>query len=624
MIFGKNKTLLVFIISSITILKINAQLGFCGGNSGDPIFTEKFGTGSTAVALPDGTTTYTFRATSPNDGFYQVSNNTNWFGWHDILDHTPNDTNGRLLIVNADFTAGEFYRTNITGLCENTTYEFSSWLINLLPSSGCGGAGIPINVKFEIWDSTDTNLLASGDTGSISGTSSPNWEQYALVFKTLPSQTNIILKMLNNGVGGCGNDLGIDDIVFKTCGDNIIVEDTAGQTEINLCEDEIPFSTELTVVPDFSIFSSHFYQWQQSTDGISWTDISGETNNTYTVPAVSNTILYRALVAEDAVNVSNASCNSISEIFEINIIPFPEAPVNNGDVLICENETMPLTVSVPNGVIANWYDASIGGNLLQANSTSYNPANEGVFYAEAETVTAGCKSLSRTEIRLQYFETPQVQDDILSFCEDTTIILEANANIATVTYLWSTGAITETIEVSEPGIYTVAVSNGNCTVTKTIELNQIDTPVIDSVISDGNDIIMTTTNSGDFLYSINGNVFQPSNTFEDIEGGLYTLYVREQNGCGTDTTQFIHFYIPKFFTPNNDGVNDEFDLKGIEFFANSQVSIFNRYGKLLKNSRNAAFSWDGTYNNTNLPSDDYWYLIIIDNQKFNGHFTLKR
>ena len=145
-----------------------AQLGFCSGNSGDPIFMETFGTGGTTPLLPPGTTSYTYRSTAPDDGFYNVSSNTNWFGWHNIVDHTIDDANGRMLVVNAEFTSGEFYRTTINGLCEATTYEFSSWLINLLPSSLCGGSGIPVNVNFEITDLTGL-VLASGDTGNIFG-----------------------------------------------------------------------------------------------------------------------------------------------------------------------------------------------------------------------------------------------------------------------------------------------------------------------------------------------------------------------------------------------------------------------------------------------------------------------
>ena len=616
----------LFFIALVFFIKANAQLGFCSGNSGDPIFTEDFGTGTTSTQLPPGTTSYAFFSGSPSDGQYQVSSNSAHFDWHNITDHTNGDTNGKMLIVNADFTAGEFYRTTISGLCENTSYEFSSWMINLLPASGCSGVGIPINVKFEIWDSSDTNLLASGDTGDISGTSSPNWQQYALVFQTLPSQTSVILKMLNNGVGGCGNDLALDDIAFKSCGDTINIEDTSNQSLITLCEDQLPYTTTLVAKPDFTIFSSHFYQWQESTDGFNWTDIPGETSNTYTPAAINNTTYYRVKVAEDIINVNNNSCNSSSENYEIRVIIFPNPPTSNGNLAICENDTTPLSVNVPDGIKVNWFDAEIGGNLLLENSTTYNPPSSGIYYAESETVDSGCKSTSRVALRIEYFEIPEVSDETLSFCEDTSITLNANpANPNLVTaYLWDNGATSQQISVSTPGMYTVIVSNNSCNVTKAISLSQIDNPVIDSIESDNTDIIVTTVNSGDFLYSIDGITFQSSPIFLNIEANQYTIYVKHQDCNKTFTQQHIHFYIPKFFTPNGDNVNDTFNLKGIEFYSYSQVSIFNRYGKLLKNAVNTAFSWDGTYNNQPLPTGDYWYQIIVENQKFTGHFTLKR
>ena len=127
-----DKLLLKIIIIFIVLFSFEdgyAQLGFCNGNSGDPIFTETFGTGTTQTPLPAGTTTYTFSSATPNDGFYTVSSSTAFFDWHDVSDHTEGDSNGKCLIVNADFTAGEFYKTAITGLCENTSYEFSAFLI---------------------------------------------------------------------------------------------------------------------------------------------------------------------------------------------------------------------------------------------------------------------------------------------------------------------------------------------------------------------------------------------------------------------------------------------------------------------------------------------------------------
>jgi gliding motility-associated-like protein len=531
-----------------------------------------------------------------------------------------------MLIVNADFTTGEFYRTAISGLCENTTYEFSSWMINLLPASGCGGVGIPINVKFEIWDNTDTNLLASGDTGNISGTSSPNWQQYALVFQTLPSQTSVILKMLNNGVGGCGNDLALDDIVFKSCGDNVVVEDTLNSKITILCEDESPFNSTLTVTPDFTIFSTHFYQWQESTDGINWVDIPGETNTSYTASTITTSTYYRVKVAEDAINVNNDSCNTTSEIYEIRIVALPDAPMSNGNLIICENDTTALSVTTPADVIVNWFDAPIGGNLLSTNSNSFKPLITGIYYAEAITQEAKCVSATRTPMQIEYLETPQVTNEILGFCENTKVNLHANPTNPNVvsSYLWNTGDITESIEISSPGTYTVEVANNSCNVTKTFTVTKIENPVIDVVESNGSNIIIKTINSGNFLYSIDGFSYQLSPVFSTIEGGQYTIHIKHQECDQIITTKHIHFHIPKFFTPNNDSANDTFNLKGIEFYSSSQVLIFDRYGKLLKTAVNTAFSWDGTFNNKQLPSGDYWYIIIVENQKFTGHFTLKR
>ncbi|RZJ28918.1 MAG: lectin, partial [Flavobacterium sp.] len=196
-----------------------AQLGFCNGSKGSPIFTEDFGNGTTyGPALPAGVTTYTFITGAPQDGQYTLFYHSNQFTtWHYSLDHTPDATNGpngKMLLMNANaVTSGDFYKKTVTGLCVNTTFEFSAWLMNVYnPTTNyCGAGQIPINVRFEIWDATETVLLRSGNTGNIFGSPTPLWQQFALVFTTT-NQTSVVLKMKNNGLGGCGNDLAIDDI----------------------------------------------------------------------------------------------------------------------------------------------------------------------------------------------------------------------------------------------------------------------------------------------------------------------------------------------------------------------------------------------------------------------------
>ena len=394
---------LIIFCYSLFSSQIHAQLGFCQGNSGDPIFTENFGTGTTNTSLPGGTTTYNFIDGYPDDGFYTVVNGSfgNPFDWHEVEDHTPGDSDGKFLIINADFVEGEFFRTSITGLCERTTYEFSAWLLNLLKVDGLcveQGVEIPINVSFQIWDSTDSNLLASGDTGDIFATAEPNWGEYGLVFQTLESQNSVILKMLNNGQGGCGNDLAIDDIEFKSCGDTVIVTDEANNTSVTICEDETPFPIVLSAIPDFAVFSDHFYQWQESTDGNAWVDIEGETSETLGLQ-IASAGFYRTKVAEFAENLSNDQCILLSEVFQVTVIQSPDAPVSSGDVGInCETSSAELVVFVDSELTVNWYDSEVDGNLLLSNSSTLVATELGIYYAEVVDEVTGCKSLIRTPV----------------------------------------------------------------------------------------------------------------------------------------------------------------------------------------------------------------------------------
>mgnify|MGYP003664892939 FL=1 len=604
--------------------ELSAQLGFCGGNSGDPIFTEDFGSGNTdGPALPAGTTTYTFTTGTPNDGSYTISSTTNYFGWKNIQDHTPGDTNGKSFIVNASFTAGEFYQRQVEDLCENTSYEFSSWLINLQDAGGCEGNSIPVNVRFQIWDETDTILLAQGDTNSIFASSGAEWEQYALVFKTEPGQTSVILKMRNNSNGGCGNDLAIDDIVFKSCGDNVTVSTNTNETSLVVCDNQGSVSRTLTATPDFSIFSTHAYQWQQSTDQQVWTDIANETTSTLSTPAITTTSYFRVKIAEDPINVNKDLCNVVSDVFDIIVLPIPNTPLSSGDITICEGEVGILSASTESSYTVNWFDAPTDGNLLLEANNNFETSIAGTYYAAANSPEIECASLSRTAITLTVNLPPSVEDESLEFCEDTTMILTADLN--NVSYEWSTGATTKEITVGEPGTYTVLLTDVNgCSATKTIELEQIDIPRIDTIISDGPSIIVSTSNDGDFEFSLDGFNFQTSSIFEAVEGGLYTIYVQDTSDCGVVTQSFFHLVIPKFFTPNGDSVNDVYEPEGLEVFNNVEFSIFNRYGKLLKFGNSNSSSWDGSFQGNQMPEDDYWFVIKADTTQFKGHFSLKR
>ena len=437
-----------------------AQLGFCNGSKGQPIFSENFGNGTIyGPALATGITNYNFINGTPNDGQYTLFYRTNLYStWHYSLDHTPDATNGingKALIVNADAsTSGDFYKRSISGLCINTTFEFSAWLLNVYsPNSGyCGAGEIPINVRFEIWNDTETVLLGSGNTGNIIGTATPIWQQFALVFTT-GTQTSVVLKMKNNGLGGCGNDLAIDDIEFRSCGDlTTITSSSSIGNSYSTCNG--PVSLQFQANTGGS--NIHFYQWQSSYDGVNFTDILGANLSTYTTPNISTTTYFRTKVAQDVANLGNDFCSTISNIFTVSIFSTPNNCISNGDKTICSNETIPaLTVTSDANISVNWYDASSGGNLVQSNSNSYIPTNTGTFYAEGYNVSSNCTSTVRTPVTLAIVALPTASiSGTTTICtgNSTTINFSGTPN-ATIIYTIDNGS-NQSITLDSTGIAT--------------------------------------------------------------------------------------------------------------------------------------------------------------------------
>lgn len=618
-------TLKVFLVCSLFSIVGYGQLSFCTGDLGDPIFTEDFGSGTNnGPPLAPGTTTYTYVNNAPQDGFYTISSNMQQLGsFHSGPDNTPNDQNGKALIVNASFTADEFYRRTISNLCENTSYEFSAFVQNLYDSDAtvCSNGGIPVNVRFQIWDSTDTILLASGDTGNINGTPNPIWTQYGLVFETGPGQNNVILKMINNGDGGCGNDLAIDDIVFRACGDiTEITSDLSGADDLVLCNSQSAISTTLTVIT----ISGVFVQWQSSLDGQNWTNISGATSETYVASGLNNSTFFRVNTATDVDNLGNVFCSFFSEPFLIDFIEGPVTPQSSGDVTFCTNESVPaISVTPSQGIEIRWYDTVTSTEVL-AIGASFTPQEPGTYYAQAFIVGSDCGSTSRTAVTLTQFVAPTFTTNIetLVICENQeTKVL--SSQIDNVTYAWSTGETTPSIVIEVGGTYSVTATNNlGCSDTKTFQVEGFTPPVISTIFSEGENVVVEVESDGVYEYSLNGFSYSSSSNFRNVPGGLVTVYVRDLNGCLPVIQEFYHFNLPTYFTPNGDGINDFFLLPDALFFESSFIRVFDRFGKLLISGDGISFRWDGTYRGKQLPPSDYWYTIEIDDRIVTGHISL--
>jgi gliding motility-associated-like protein len=311
------------------------------------------------------------------------------------------------------------------------------------------------------------------------------------------------------------------------------------------------------------------------------------------------------------------------------------ATINTPPVITSTNTPVPrcgagevtLRANANAGTI-NWYSVATGG-IIEGTGTSFTISNisqNTTYYVEAQN--NGCTNSTRVPVQIKIYTPPAVMDQELTLCKSATLTLDAQ--ISNMTYLWSTGENAQTISIKTAGNYYVDVTSPspeNCTSRKKITVVEHSTPEINYVdINETTIVIYLKKEEAYFEYSIDGINYQSSNVFFNVPSGLQTAYVREVNFCSYDTKTFIVLIAPKFFTPNNDTYNDIWEVKGLVNYPEAEVSIFDRYGKLITRLNARKLIWDGTFNNSLLPASDYWYILKIDNTKpeIRGHFSLKR
>ena len=283
-------------------------------------------------------------------------------------------------------------------------------------------------------------------------------------------------------------------------------------------------------------------------------------------------------------------------------------------------------------------EALIEDNPLGNSFTNTTP-NSQMIYARVENMNA-CFGIS--EIQLTVFELPNIviQEEVFyclnSFPETITLtggLIDDTPN--NYYYDWSTGEDEFEIEVNAPGTYTVRVtSTDGCFKDRTIIVSPSDIATITNIevtdATNNNSISVFVSGDGIYEYAlddING-PYQESNIFENVSFGFHTVYVRDiKNNCGIAEEIVSVIGFPKFFTPNGDTYNQHWQVKGIsaDFQPNSQILIFDRFGKLLKELDPLGPGWDGTFNGFNMPASDYWFVTTLeDGRVFKGHFALKR
>ncbi|MFI2742263.1 T9SS type B sorting domain-containing protein [Zhouia sp. PK063] len=288
----------------------------------------------------------------------------------------------------------------------------------------------------------------------------------------------------------------------------------------------------------------------------------------------------------------------------------------------------------------NIQDASLEINAISGNqylSTST------IIYARIENNNQ-CQGIQQIQLIVKQKPKITINNEYL-MCLNQTPLTIISPDICDVYYWYKRTensfeivSNTKSVNISEPGNYVLVegykYNNLICDATKEFtviasNIARINPEPDIKDISDNNIVTVFTEGEGNYEYALNNvnGPYQDSNIFENVSSGFSTVYVRDKNGCGIISKEIAVIGYDKYFTPNGDGVNDFWNIKGISNFIqpNSFIFVFDRYGKVVKQLHAGDKGWDGTSQGIMVPSSDYWFRVLLqDGRTFKGHFTLKR
>ena len=292
--------------------------------------------------------------------------------------------------------------------------------------------------------------------------------------------------------------------------------------------------------------------------------------------------------------------------------------------------------------------------LLYENFVNTNPQT---IYARVSSNIRPDECFEIAEVTLQTNLLPIFDlDDTYTLClssnDEAEVpippVIDTELSDADYTFEWSFNGdvlATETgssLIPTQGGTYSVLVTD---TTTSTVTMctnfdetvvveggipDSLDVEVVSQTFTGNNMIVATATGNSEYEYSLDNGPWELSGEFENVTGGEHLVAVRDVLGCGILYENITVIDYPKFFTPNGDGNNDTWTIRGIDSQPAAVIYIHDRYGKLLKQLSPTSPGWDGTYNGNNMPSSDYWFTLeynepINDERRtFTAHFALKR
>lgn len=636
--------LLTLWLSLTLIVTGTIQAQVCNGVLGAPILNLTFGQGtatqnaySPLSAYAPGMSSGTSLQPSGLLGAANTSGlvkSASTFGsppsWVSSSDHTGNPYGLFFGMNMPDNAGGIVLEYMMNDLCPNTTLEYSIWLLNLMaptnPYVGSSLVQYP-NVTMRILDLAN-NILAQQSTGNVP--IDAVWHQFSMLFSN-GSNTSVKLQLINNTVGSSyGNDLALDDITIRPCIPDAGISPLLDTT---LCATtSLTFNANITS----GVYTPPNYQWQYSIDGGStWTN-SGPAgpgssfNFTFNTSMAPAEYRIRYLVSPQGIT-ANTNCHAVSDTSIIRIDSIKKDFLNPAETTVCNGTSIILDAGSANASAYLWNTG--------ATTSSISVNTPGQYWAQAVS-PLGCKATDTSKVT-GYANTPVDLGPDRVLCEGTLLNLQSLTAPGTATPLWNTGATTAAIQVNSSGKYWLQFSQNGCIASDTVQVVFNEFPEVDlgpdlSICAAGRVVLKTGKTYPEGLY-----VWSNGSSSESIEvgQGQYWLKITNLPDCSSSDTITISVQrcdcamsLPSAFSPNGDGLNDEFypvRNKDCPVHAYS-FQVYNRWGERVFHTSSPMEKWNGLIKNVSADLGTYYYYIRFtedatgETRTYKGDVTLIR
>ena len=447
-----------------------------------------------------------------------------------------------------------------------------------------------------------------------------NW-QWSFSSGQTSNEQNPVITFLQQGVL----------LAYLTVTDaNGCVDSTSLPIQISIVSDsllsQLPFCPEDAVElnPDFD--PNYTYHWVSAPlDPV----FDANNPNPSVMPAVQT--VYTATIVNGPCSVTDSITVSPEEAAQVEL---PD------DQLVCSDDLITIHTGNTNGVVFVWSESPTFNPALpfDGDSAVIAPKKNGIYYVQAINA-AGCSVTDSVKINNAAVEI-DAEPANRKICQgDSTELTLTNLDPEDIlTYVWTPSLDQIANPVVAPTASTSYIAQASnqygCSDTMVFNVRVIDMAVVAEVIGkdtvcpgQSTELLATaTTNATSVSYS-----WTPANsltgeetanpTAAPSETTVYTVTAVAEDLCPDTASVIVYFmsgecaepyiFVPKAFTPNSDGNNDFFIVRGMDI-KEVYFVVWNRWGeKVYETSDPQAAGWDGTFNGKELTSDSYaWSLQV--------------